>query len=1652
MSRLALSFRAGPASRFLLWMICIACWSMVNIAAAQEPPAAAADAEAVPAEAPAVEPPATDATPEAAPTTEPPSFVALIDPAIAKQLGLTEAQSTKIRKIVAERAESLRDAPEAQRPEILATAEANLSAVLTDDQRAAWARMIAAGKLRPAATTPAERKLRFSFRFQPWSDVLSWFADQAGLSLVLDAPPPGSFNYTDSREYSVAEAIDLLSGVLLTKGYTLIRRDNMLMVIDLADGLPGDLVPRLTLEELADRGKFEIVSVLFPVETRDPAQVTAEITPLLGPQGKATPLPATRQILVTDTAGKMRAIAAVIESIPMPSSAAPPQTPGQPEKPVLVVYPLDAIDATAALTMVQALMPDAKVVHDPRLGQLAVFATPTQHAGVQLAMDEMRKDAPPDKKPLLKVYPLREGNAKSLLEFLTQVTPNARLAIDPKTGNLAAWAIPADQELIAGAVSEMDSGIADKDRMIEVYTLRRAEPASIVAALSALIPDARASVGSGPGQIVAFASPADHERIKTLIARLEVDVPAEQRPQLHVYQLTFDDAAELMKLVAKIAPKAELTFDQKARRLSVIGTEAEQQAVQATVEQVEQATPQETEETLETYRISTRNRAKVTSALTTLADQLPGIRVIPDAASGELAIWAQPEQHATIAKIISQLDREVAPEDAPVLATYRLELVEPTSAVSVLSTLLPSVQIVVEPKTRQLIVLARPSDQEVIRQTVEEMDADVPAESRSKLMMHPLENASPEAAQSILLTLLPDVKLVLDSKAGAIVAWARVSEHETIKNALEGLQPELPEEDRPRVVIYSIDKADPVPLANMLQTVVPKALLSADRTNQSLAAWATPADHETIRAAVDQMANKLPPEKTPTVVVYPLRRANGATSLNVLQSLVPTARVAIDANTGSVVAFGTPDEHAALERAIEQMEAQPSADLQRTLGVYPIGEAEPSSLVLLLQNAVKEARVLSSPTTRSILAWGTDEEHATIRQAIEQINSEVSQDEKAMAKVYRLSTADPSAVMTTLQALVPTARVAVDTRQGGIVATALPAEHERLAAAVAEMDRPAADGEAAEVKVYSLEVAQATNVYSALTTLFSTRPEIRFSLDPTTQKLIAWAPAAQHATIQSVIEQIEGTGSPETTVQLEVHPLGTAESQTVLEALTPLFVQSPEVKLTAARRSKHLVALARPDQQRIIRDTIQQMQTEPRELEVFQLSVVDPYTAQMSIDTLFEDESNRAGGDDPPKVETDMATGQIVVRGSASQLEEIRQLLAKMGEPLLVETPTSGGGGNLRVVRMAGHEIDAAMAELSRIWPQLRKNPIRVVTPSAVSPTLRKSREAEAPLPPSAPEEIDDSAAHDPTGDEPVCQVENDDAVVETIDFNEQAEPVAEETTETPDVAEPSPIIVAPSDDRITISSDDLEALDQFEALLRSLAQGAGPAGRDFTVFNLRSANAADMAETLQQLFRGGFLGGRGGRGSGIVTIVPDSRLNALIVKAGQTDLQAIESLLEVLDSSDVPDTLVATKPKQIQVHNARADEIAEVLSEVYETQLKSGGAKLPIPSGVPRELASVLQQLGASSSGPLMTISVDELTNTIIVLAPGPLLIEVEQLVESLDKAAADPARVVRVVPLKKTNIIAVQEAIGQITGQSGSGRSSSSRSRPRRSARSGN
>ena len=343
----------------------------------------------------------------------------------------------------------------------------------------------------------APKTLKFVFRYQPWEKVIQWFADESDLSLIMDSPPSGTFNYTDNRSYTPAEAIDLLNGVLLTKGYTLIRRDRMLMLINLEDGIPPELVTTIPLEELDDRGEFELIGVLFQLDKFDPEEAATEIEKLVGPQGAVVVLPKTKQLHVTETAGRLRTIRDVIQRVEDPEGLLSGKLQSYeftnilPDEGVMVLRQLLDIPLDANATEDDSF----RFAMDP-MGMRVLFSGKPEKISkakeILEAIDVSTGDEQSEAKLeqlQLEVYPIAVADPESVLKVmqtLLEGLPGVRLSTDPKTGSLVALARPSDHATIRATIDQMQSEV----RRIEVIYLQRVDPQLAAVSIKKLFGDA----------------------------------------------------------------------------------------------------------------------------------------------------------------------------------------------------------------------------------------------------------------------------------------------------------------------------------------------------------------------------------------------------------------------------------------------------------------------------------------------------------------------------------------------------------------------------------------------------------------------------------------------------------------------------------------------------------------------------------------------------------------------------------------------------------------------------------------------------------------------------------------------------------------------------------------------------------------------------------------------------------------------------------------------------------------------------------------------------------------------------------------------------------------------------------------------------------
>jgi hypothetical protein len=174
---------------------------------------------------------------------------------------------------------------------------------------------------------------------------------------------------------------------------------------------------------------------------------------------------------------------------------------------------------------------------------------------------------------------------------------------------------------------------------------------------------------------------------------------------------------------------------------------------------------------------------------------------------------------------------------------------------------------------------------------------------------------------------------------------------------------------------------------------------------------------------------------------------------------------------------------------------------------------------------------------------------------------------------------------------------------------------------------------------------------------------------------------------------------------------------------------------------------------------------------------------------------------------------------------------------------------------------------------------------------------------------------------------------------------------------------------------------------------------------------------------------------SGSFLIIPEPRLNFLIVRANPADMELIEQLLEMIDQRTSPEEVqTIAAPRMIPVVNTSAESVAEVVRQVYANRMVStpGQARQPTPEEFLRALrgggrgdnnAKIEQQ-------QQMTVGVDRRTNALVVSAPDDLFQEVRLLVEQLDQAHSDVMETTRVITLKRVNPALVRQAVAAVVG----------------------
>ncbi|MCA9137935.1 MAG: hypothetical protein KDB00_14285 [Planctomycetales bacterium] len=329
---------------------------------------------------------------------------------------------------------------------------------------------------------PLEPGLRFNFTGASWKDVLSWMAEEADLSLQIDHYPEGSVSFIDrTKMYTVTESLDLLNRLLLDRGYALVRRGRMLHLIDLEVDNAAELISELAdlvhMDDLETRGKSDIVTSIFPLGSMTPDEAKVQLPQMVGPWGRVIVLESARQARVTERAEKLVAIREVIK-----------QSDQEVHEIKLVHRGAEELLQTARPLL--GLEPDANSSDDIRISvglygdriyatglrsKISILENLIQKADQPLEGSGDASDAE-IARPVFQTHFVRTADVSTVFEVLQtllQDEPGTRIAIEPSTNSIIAFATPTTHQKIADVIVKMEGSGED----FEVFQLRRIDPA-----------------------------------------------------------------------------------------------------------------------------------------------------------------------------------------------------------------------------------------------------------------------------------------------------------------------------------------------------------------------------------------------------------------------------------------------------------------------------------------------------------------------------------------------------------------------------------------------------------------------------------------------------------------------------------------------------------------------------------------------------------------------------------------------------------------------------------------------------------------------------------------------------------------------------------------------------------------------------------------------------------------------------------------------------------------------------------------------------------------------------------------------------------------------------------------------------------------------
>ena len=371
-----------------------------------------------------------------------------------------------------------------------------------------------------------EKAIRFQFADAPWPKVLKWLAEHADLTLDMSDVPEGSFHYINDRGHSVREAIEVMNGYLLPRGYVLLRRDGFLVSMKTENPVLQNLIPSVAAEDLSRYADNELLRVIVKVEGVDHEEVAQQLSQVLGAKGHAKPLSASDSIVLQGFGKSLREAVDILNSAVVPPAD---------DELVFRSFVLEHVPAADAERQIQNLF---------GLGSNPFQASMARRSSWNRRRSRGRDDD--DDRQQTAPTPLVENLAL-----------NMKVSALRHTNSLLVTATPAAISLLEDILKTIDVPPSDDEGSLftsntpelRVYTVTEADEDDVAATIDAVLPGVVINEDGRHNAIHVFATPLEHHEVGELI---EIIDGGDGGGGVEVVQLTRTDALTMSDMLSSL--------------------------------------------------------------------------------------------------------------------------------------------------------------------------------------------------------------------------------------------------------------------------------------------------------------------------------------------------------------------------------------------------------------------------------------------------------------------------------------------------------------------------------------------------------------------------------------------------------------------------------------------------------------------------------------------------------------------------------------------------------------------------------------------------------------------------------------------------------------------------------------------------------------------------------------------------------------------------------------------------------------------------------------------------------------------------------------------------------------------------------------------